>query len=135
MASKAAVSGVAAALGVAALATFQALTPSCPATAACLSWTAPTQYTDGSAIPAGKVITYTVYRGVAANAVNERIGTTTALNMVVNNNRRTTETQFFNVTASVDAVESERSGTASKLVRAPGPTEGRIEGPTDGAIE
>lgn len=106
-----------------------------PATVACLTWVAPTTYTNGAPIPAGKVITYTVYRGTAANAITERIGTTTALTMTVPNNRNRTETQFFNVTATVDSVESDRSNSASKLVRAPGPTDGRIESPSDGAIE
>lgn len=41
-----------------------AITVSAPATGtATLSWTAPTQYTDGSALPAGQLAGYRVYRG------------------------------------------------------------------------
>lgn len=137
MAGKAAkVGGATAALGVAALAAFNALTPSCPRTAACLSWTPPTQYTDNTPIPAGKAITYTVYRGTTPETIGATpVGTTSATSMIVPNTSGQTQTYYFAVTATVDGAQSALSNSASKLVRAPGPTDGRIEGPSDGAIE
>lgn len=128
--------GIAAVAAVGA-AMFAALAPEeCPRTAACLSWTPPTTYTDNTPIPADKTITYTVYRGTTAENVGATpVGTTTARTMIVPNPSNTTQTYFFAVTATVDGAQSSLSNTASKLVRAPGPTDGRIEGPTDGGIE
>lgn len=120
-------------IGAAAL--FSALAPGeCPRTAACLSWTPPATFIDGSAITAP--ITYNVYRGPTADAAGlTRVATTNATSIVIPNSTQQTQTFYFAVTASVNGVESSLSNSAYKLLRAPGPTDGRIEGPSDGAIE
>lgn len=137
MASAKQVGGGVAVVAAAGAALFAALAPNeCPRTAACLSWTPPAQYTDNTPIPAGKAITYTVYRGTTPETIGATpVGTTSATSMIVPNTSGQTQTYYFAVTATVDGAQSALSNSASKLVRAPGPTDGRIEGPSDGAIE
>lgn len=123
---------------------FAALAPQdCPRSSACINWKPVTTYECTPIPPATTCIgepitlpvTYSVYRGDAANAINTLVGTTTALELVMPNPTKETRTFYFAVTAKVALSESKKSNSASKLVRAPGPTDGRIEGPTDGGIE
>lgn len=141
MAGKAAkVGGGIAAVAAVGAAMFAALAPEppCPATMACLSWQASPGWDNGTSYAPGTVVTYKVFRTLKqppSTDVPKLVGTTTALSMRVPNDRNITETQWFYVVAEVNTLESVPSNSASKLVRAPGPTDGRIEGPSDGAIE
>lgn len=47
-------------IGLAITASVFAATPACPWDAACLSWTAPTQYTDGTTLPATSIASYSI---------------------------------------------------------------------------
>ncbi|MGW8180680.1 MAG: hypothetical protein ACWGQW_18250, partial [bacterium] len=48
-----------------------------------MSWTGVTKYTDGSAIPSGKTITYTVKSGASASGSFATEGTTTSTSRAV----------------------------------------------------
>lgn len=99
--------------------------PPFASTDACLSWSAPTQYTDGT--PVTKPVSYRVYRdGVLA-------ATTTQLFHEFKN--EASGQRCYYVTAVVESVESLPSGTGCKLVRPAAPTDGGIEAPTDGSFE
>jgi hypothetical protein len=107
---------------------------SCNRTEACLSWQAPTRYTDGTTIPSTKTISYTVYKSQNAATLGAVAqGTTQAREMKITG--LAPGTWYFAVTASVDGMPSVLSNTGSKLIRKPAPTEGAIEAPSDGAIE
>jgi hypothetical protein len=113
-----------------------ALTGTCPATVACVEWLRPTANTDGTPISSLVPITYTVYRGnTSTNLFGNPVATTTALNIMLPNNTGRTQTLYYAVTATAANGTSAFSNLSSKLLRAPGPTDGRIEGPTDGGIE
>lgn len=94
-----------------------------------LTWTLPTLYTDGSSIPASKVIAINVYRGSLAIATIDKRPTGVLL---------TAEpygVQCYSITAVIDNIESASSGTGCKTVRVPAPTDGRISAPTGGIIK
>lgn len=84
-----------------------------------VSWDAPTQFTDGAAI-AGTV-TYKVYAG-ARGAANKALWITTTTRTASGNQPPGT---CFNVTATVDGIESDRSIEAC-LGRKPAPPGGLI---------
>lgn len=107
----------------------QLATPSCPSTDVCLSWTPPTKFTDGTAIPSGTAITYKVYRDGGSSS----IAVVTASSTRIPNEPR--GTHQYVVTATVGAAESENSSAVSKTIRFAGPSNGSLERPTDGAIE
>lgn len=81
-----------------------------------LTWTAPTEYTDGSAIPAGGLALYKIYQGTSA-------GTISFVEQVPATSTTTTRTglpagtHYFAVTAvTPDGRESDRSGVGSKTI-------------------
>jgi hypothetical protein len=100
---------------------------------ALLTWTAPTQYTDGNAIPAGTTITYSVYRGACGNPTKQRVWEGTALSTLLV--AQPIGDQGFVVTARVGTQESAPSGEGCKVMRLAPPSDGSIESPTDGSIE
>lgn len=94
-------------------------------TDACLSWSAPTQNTDGS--PITQPLTYRVYRdGVLA-------GTTGNLYLLLA--KEPAGQRCYYVTAVEAGIESAPSGTGCKMIRPAAPTDGSIEAPTDGSFE
>jgi hypothetical protein len=113
------------------LALAQAQT-TCKGTEACLSWRAPTRYTDGTSIPAGTAITYRIYR--QTNGIMTGLSNTTSSTSIKLISQPRGE-QCYAVTANIGGSESVISNIGCKLIRSPGPTDGSIERPTDGGIE
>jgi hypothetical protein len=100
-----------------------------------LSWTLPTQFTDGSAIPAGTPITIRVYRYAQAAGVSTASVVWQGLGTGLDMNSEPLGAHCYFLTATVNNAESAPSATGCKVVRIPGPTDGRIESPTDGRID
>lgn len=84
-----------------------------------VQWTAPTTYTDGTAIPAGTVLTFTVYRSTGAIAGTYAAQcTTVALGASMVN--QPVGTQWYTVTARVGTnAESTFAVGASKVIAIP----------------
>jgi len=123
-------------LGLAAL-LYAVVTPAqtltCKSHEVCLSWTAPTHNVDSTVIATDqKPVKYRVYRKVTDGFT--RLAETAGLELKLVTEPR--GEQCYAVTA-VDAknAESDYSGVACTTVRFPGPTDGTIEAPSDGAIE
>lgn len=104
----------------------------CKSSEACLSWTPPTHYTDGTAIPANAAMTYRIYR--RTNTIMTALPNTTAGTSIKLINQPRGE-QCYAVTAIIGGSESVLSNIGCKMIRFPGPTDGGIERPTDGGIE
>lgn len=81
---------------------------------ATLSWVAPTAYTDGTAIPAGTVITYNVYQGTSASTLAQVATGVTALTDVISTGLTVGKTYFFAVTAVTGGLEGPQSNVGSK---------------------
>lgn len=93
--------------------------PPYPISDACLQWTAPTQFTDGTAIPAGTPITYRVYRdGVVALTTTQLYA---ELKFEKPGNR------CYAVSAVVNNAESALSAPGCKLIKLAAPTNGSFE--------
>jgi hypothetical protein len=120
----------AAALLCSSLAYGQQLT--CKSSEACLSWTPPTRYSDGTNIAPGTAITYRIYR--QTNGIMTALPNTTAGTAIKLLNQPRGE-QCYAVTAIIGGSESVLSNMGCKQIRFPGPTDGGIERPTDGGIE
>ena len=84
---------------------------------ASLSWTAPTQNTDGSALTASSLAGYRVYHGTSASALNDVYtvaGVTTSTYTV---SQLASGTHYFAVSAvTVTGFESDLSGVGSKVI-------------------
>jgi len=114
---------------------MQVLGPSCPRTDACLTWLPPTEYTNNAPIPAGTVIDYFVYRDTKL-VVTPPIRGIAGQPMAYNLRLEPPGFRSYTVAAIVATkVSAPSSPPATKLIRAPAPTEGAIEAPTDGGIE
>jgi NADH:ubiquinone oxidoreductase subunit 5 (subunit L)/multisubunit Na+/H+ antiporter MnhA subunit len=88
-------------------------------------WTPSTQFTDGTAIAAGTLVTYTIYTGPRSNVTAAIASTTTALELVFS--QLTTGEHCYAVTASIAGVQpSALSNIGCKTIRDPGPTDGSI---------
>lgn len=99
--------------------------PPYPSTDACLSWTAPTQNTDGS--PITGLLAYRVYR--------DGVYMTTTTALFLDMKMQPPGNRCYFVTAVVGSMESAPSATNCKLIRLPAPTNGSIEAPTEGSFE
>jgi len=108
----------------------------CPVGAVCLAWIKPSGLVDKDGkdigpIPADKVplVMCHIYRASQevwlVPCVNEQ--------QIMPNQPR--GTQCYVMTASLDAGVSDPSNTRCKKVGFPGPTDGKIEAPTDGSIQ
>jgi len=107
-------------------------TMTCRSSEACISWRAPTQYIDGTSIAQGTAITYRIYR--RTNGIMTALPNTTAgLAMKLIDQPR--GEQCYAVSAIIGGTESALSAIGCKMIRFSGPTDGRIERPTDGSIE
>lgn|SRR6185503_15009618 len=80
---------------------------------ATITCTGPTQYTDGTPIPAGKAATYTIYGGLQG-ATKQKLATSATCSFLRTN--LTAGTQEWYVTATLDSVESPASITVSKVI-------------------
>lgn len=84
-------------------------------TQARLCWTAPTQYTDGSAIPAGGIGGYGIYQGTSASNLT-RVDIVTS-GLCTTRTGLALGTHYFAVTAmTTGGAESARSGVGSKAI-------------------
>lgn len=101
---------------------------------ACLCWQPPTQYENQTNIPATQVLTYRIYRDNALVTFPE-ISQAGPAQICRNLANEPPGEHAYQVTAAQANEESQRSNTATKFIRAPAPTEGAIEAPTDGGIE
>lgn len=88
-----------------------------PAPSATLSWSAVTQYTDGTAITAP--VTYNVYQGTSATTMVKVATGVTALTQSITTGLSDGNTYFWSVTAVVAGVESSQAPPGSKTF-APG---------------
>lgn len=110
-----------------------------------LSWTAPTQWagTKSTDNPQGGdtitvPITYNIYGSKRGVQTVPKLASTTALAARLLNQPIGDNCYFVTAVAKDStgvARESEPSATACKQITFPGPTDGKIEGPSDGAIE
>jgi hypothetical protein len=88
-----------------------------------LAYTAPTEYTDGTAIPTGTAITYNVYMGTTAGGESATpVQTSVRYTSAVVSGLTVGTTYYFTVTAVVNGVEGPRSVEASATVPAATPT-------------
>jgi hypothetical protein len=84
-----------------------------------VNYTAPTQYIDGTPIPAGTVITYNVYAGTAGPASETLAQTNVRFSSALLSGYTAGQTVYIEVTALVNGVESPRSAEVSVAVKAP----------------
>lgn len=92
----------------------------------------PTKNTDGTTLPASTSLIYKVYRGESGKP-KVFIAQSAALTFCIP--KQPAGIQCYELTA-VDATgESPHTNQACKIVRFPGPSDGKIESPSDGAIE
>lgn len=103
-----------------------------PPNVACVSWLPSTGWTDGTPYAPGTVVTYVVQL-IENGAAIRTVATTTQLSASISGLPK--GTRCFAVVAMVGASNSVLSNAACKVVRFPGPSDGKIEGPTDGSIE
>jgi hypothetical protein len=90
--------------------------PAAPSGTATLSWLAPTQYTDGSALPASQLGAYRIYRGASAGSLS-RIAEVDDGTMSFTVQSLAAGTHYFAVTAvTVGGTESALSAVGSKTI-------------------
>lgn len=93
-----------------------AVLPAASSGSATLSWQAPTQYTDGSALPGSQLGAYRIYRGNSAGSLS-RIAEVDDGTMSFTVQSLTTGTHYFAVTAvTVGGTESALSSVGSKTI-------------------
>jgi hypothetical protein len=102
---------------------------------ALLSWTRPTQYVNGTTLPASRPLKYRIYRGTSPTSCSgfSMLVETSALQLLLTN--QPLGRQCYCVTAVDVMDESLRTGPGCKTMRLSAPTEGSIEKPTEGSIE
>lgn len=104
----------------------------CPANVLCVSWSASTKFSDGSAFPPNTVVVYRVWLMVNGKANRLLHRTESPLRADIKD---------LALGNRCVAVEADAAGGASlsnivcKTLRLPAPTEGSIEAPTEGSIE
>jgi hypothetical protein len=90
--------------------------PAAPTGTAALSWQAPTQYTDGTALPGNELDAYRIYGGTSAGSLSP-IAEVDSGTMDFTVQALPSGTHYFAVTAvSVSGVESAMSGVGSKTI-------------------
>jgi hypothetical protein len=91
------------------------------------SWTAPTTYTDGAAIPSGTKISYTLYEGAGSSGscASAQISTVVASGITTLSYTlpaaTAAGTYCYDVTATVNGVASKASNVVAEVVSAPVP--------------
>ena len=91
------------------------------ASAATLSWTGPTTYTDGTAIPTTKTKTYTAKSSSAATGPWTSEGTTTSNNKTVSE-PAAGAIKYYTVSVNVDGQDSVNATPVSKTAGFPTPS-------------
>ena len=91
------------------------------ASAATLSWTGPTTYTDGTAIPTTKTKTYTAKSSGSATGPWTSEGTTTSTSRTVSG-PAAGETMHYTVSVNVDGIDSVNATPVSKTAGFPTPS-------------
>lgn len=96
--------------------------PAIPPPTAVLTWTAPTTYSDGTAIPATVAITYNVYQSCtsATTLVKVASGVTTLTN-TISTGLADGQTCFWSITAVAGGLESAQSNVGTKAFAAIAP--------------
>ena len=110
----------------------QTHTLTCSSSLACVAWNASSGWSDGSPYLPGTPVTYNVYTQPENSAPVLRANTAGLEIRIVG---LPPGKYFFFVRTLVNGQESINSNVASKVIRFPGPTDGKIERPTDGSIE
>lgn len=118
--------------GAATCAYAQTHTLTCTSSQACVAWRAAPGWSDGTPFAAGTQVSYNVYSQMG-NQVPVLRGTTQGLEIRIVG--LPPGRHFFFIRTVVGLVESLNSNIAEKMIRFPGPTDGSIEAPRDGAIE
>lgn len=95
-------------------ASVAAQTPSAAPTAT-LAWTAPTQYTDGTAIPSSVTITYNVYQGTSTTNLSKVATGVTALTSIISTGLSDGVAYYWSVTAVANGLESAQVTPVSKV--------------------
>ena len=99
------------------LATLLLFSGSAFAGTASLTWTAPTQYDDGSTLPASEISSYKIYYGTASGVYSGFITVPSTTTSYVVNNLNAGATYYFVVTATATNLqESPYSNEASKTI-------------------
>lgn len=105
----------------------------CAANIACVSWIASAGYTNNTPYPAGTVVQYVVKLVSSTGTVIRDLGSTTSLSYTAKGLPK--GSRCFAVVARVQGIDSTLSNVTCKVIRFPAPSDGKIEAPTDGAIE
>ena len=92
---------------------------------ATVTWTAPTQYVDGTALPASDIAVFTVYHGTAPGNYTEKVTVLGTAAKTYAYSSLPTGTHYFTVTATTIAakggLESAYAPEASKVISAVAP--------------
>lgn len=103
---------------------------------ALLSWTRPTEYTNGTTMPPSAIGGYRIYRKAPLESDFTRVLEVSPTTLQVLMTRQPPGMNCYAVTAvTVAGAESGFSATGCKLILLEPPTDGGIEAPTDGAVE
>jgi hypothetical protein len=103
---------------------------------ALLSWLRPTEYTNGTPMPANQIGGYRIYRKAPLETGFTRISEVSPTTLQVLLTRQPPGMNYYAVTAvTIAGTESAFSAIGSKLILLEPPTDGAIEAPTDGAVE
>ena len=98
------------------------LPASATAPTAALAWSAPTTYTDGSAIPSTVAITYNVYQScTSATSLVKVASGITALTDTITSGLAAGTTCWWTVSATANAVEGGQSNVVTKVFPVPPP--------------
>ncbi len=81
-----------------------------------LTWSAPTQYTDGSTMPASDITLYRVYRAESSTGAKVSIGTPTATTFTDDNVEEENTYYYWVTTVNTTNIESDYSNEASTTV-------------------
>lgn len=98
-----------------------ALAQAIPPPSAILTWTAPTTYSDGTAIPATVAITYNVYQGLTATTLVKVATGVTGLTNTITTGLSDGVTYFWSITAVAGGLESAQSNVGTKAFAAVAP--------------
>ena len=85
-------------------------------TTATVSWTPPTQNTDGSTLALSSIDSYTIYYGLASNQLNQTVPNIAGSSTSYTVTGLSSGTYFFAMTTTVGGVESDKSNPASKVI-------------------
>lgn len=92
-----------------------------PPPSAILTWTAPTTYSDGTAIPATVAITYNVYQGLTATTLVKVATGVTGLTNTITTGLSDGVTYFWSITAVAGGLDGAQSNVGTKAFAAVAP--------------